>query len=322
MRRVRSRETLTQSEAAFPIFASRLSGLVSPVYFFVMALAAVGLLYLGLARGQRDPIRDRRSQHLQSRHVTISPDGQWVAFTGSTATGTALFVRRSESTRPEPLVGTDGAASPFWSPKQRLLGVLLGGTAQEDQPHRWSGAEHLRRREPVGGTWNADDVIVFSSGGVLNRVPAGGGEKVAISVRDDSKQETSHQTPFFLPDGKRYLYLAWSPQQANRAVYVGSLDSKEVTKILVVGSKAVYANSGHLLFQRHGTLFAQPFDADTASLTGDPVRLADEVSYDALNGEARVRRVAERSSRLLCRRRTCGQSPIRLVRSDGPTDRR
>ncbi len=253
----------------------------------VMALAAVGWLYFR-SPPEASEIRFEIAVPNISNpgYVTISPDGQWVAFTGSTATGTALFVRRSESTRPELLVGTDGATSPFWSPNSDYLAFHSVGRLKKisitgGQVQNICDAENL-----VGGTWNADDVIVFSSGGVLNRVPASGGEKVAISVRDDSKQETSHQTPFFLPDGKRYLYLAWSPQQANRAVYLGSLDSKDVTKILPGGSKAVYANSGHLLFQRNGTLFAQPFDADTATLTGDPVRLADEISYDALNGEA------------------------------------
>ena len=54
---------------------------------------------------------------------------------------------------------------------------------------------------------------------------------------------------------KRYLYLAWSPLQANSAIYLASLDSNDRTKLLVAQSKAVYANSGYLLFQQTGDTF-------------------------------------------------------------------
>ena len=129
-------------------------------------------------------------------------------------------------------------------------------------------------------------MIVFSAAG-LNRTISAGGEARPISVRDDSKQETHHSAPRFLPDGKRYLYLAWSPLPANSGIYLASLDSSDRTRLLVAQSKAVYANSGYLLFHRQGILFAQPFDVTSASLTGEePVRVADEVSYDTLNAAA------------------------------------
>ena len=107
-----------------------------------------------------------------------------------------------------------------------------------------------------------------------------------ITVRDDSKQETGHSAPYFLPDGKRYLYVVWSPSPANSALYLASLDSNDRTKLLVGQSKAVYANAGYLLFHKQGILFAQPFDVRAGSLTGEPLRVADEVSYDALTSDA------------------------------------
>ena len=137
-----------------------------------------------------------------------------------------------------------------------------------------------------GGTWNAEEIIVFSAAGILQRVSAAGGEPVPISTRDESRQETSHQLPHFLPDGRHYLYLAWSPQQSSRAIYVGTLDSKDVAKLFDAQSKVAYAGSGHLLFHREGRLFAQPFDANKVSFTGESVPISDEVSYDVLNGEA------------------------------------
>ena len=220
------------------------------------------------------------------RQITISPDGRWLAFTASTDTGTALFLRRFESTTPELLSGTDGASSPFWSPDSREIAFFSAGRIKKIGVTGGPVQNICNAPNLAGGTWNSDGVIVFSSEGVLNRTISAGGERRPISVRDDSKHEMGHFAPYFLPDGKRYLYLAWSPLPANSAIYLASLDSNDRTRLLQVQSKAVYANSGYLLFHRQGILFAQAFDVTGASLTGEPRRVADEVSYDALNSQA------------------------------------
>ena len=45
-----------------------------------------------------------------------------------------------------------------------------------------------------------------------------------MTERDASLDETYHDCPVFLPDGRRFLYLAYSETKPeNRAVYVGSL---------------------------------------------------------------------------------------------------
>jgi eukaryotic-like serine/threonine-protein kinase len=218
------------------------------------------------------------------RQITISPDGRWITFSASVANTTALFVRRIESTRPEQLAGTEGAFRPFWSPDSRYIGFFADGRIKKISVTGGPAQNICDATNIAGATWNAEGVIVFSAGGVLNRVSAAGGEPVPISVRDESRQESSHQWPFFLPDGRRYVYLAWSFQQSNSAAYVGSLDSQERTKLIDLQSKLVYA-LGYLLFHRNGTLYAQRFDASQTELTGEPVRIADEISYDVLGGE-------------------------------------
>lgn len=220
------------------------------------------------------------------RQITISPDGRWLAFIASTETGTAIFLKRFASTRPELLIGTDGASSPFWSPDSREIAFFSGGRIKKIGVTGGPVQNLCESPNLSGGTWNSDGVIVFGAAGVLNRTSAAGGERRPISVRDESRQETSHTAPQFLPDGRRYLYHAWSPQQSNSALYVASLDSKDRTRLLAVQSKAVYAHSGYLLFHRQGILFAQPFDVEKAALTGEPVRVADEVSYEALGADA------------------------------------
>src|SRR5262249_20619054 len=104
---------------------------------------------------------------------------------------------------------------------------------------------------------------------------AAGGQPTVITTLDQSKQETEHLAPYFLPDGHHYVFLSLADQPSNSAIYVGSLDSSERTRLFTSQSKAVYAAPGYLLFDREGTVFAQPFDDRKLALTGEPIRIAE-----------------------------------------------
>jgi Tol biopolymer transport system component len=88
-----------------------------------------------------------------------------------------------------------------------------------------------------------------------------------------------------LPDGRHFLYLAWSPRPENRAVYVASLDGKVKKRVAIpVESAAVYAaaslgsGSGHLLFTRGETLMARPFDPRKLEVSGEAFSVAEQVA--------------------------------------------
>ena len=138
----------------------------------------------------------------------------------------------------------------------------------------------LRRTRQArrGGTWNQDDVIVFGGrGGGLLRVPAAGGEPTPVTTLDEARQETAHQWPQFLPDGEHFLFFARGPAE-QEGIYVGSLASGATPSLLRRTNRmARYSAPGYLLFERSESLMAQPFDVERLALTGDPVRVADEV---------------------------------------------
>jgi Tol biopolymer transport system component len=120
----------------------------------------------------------------------------------------------------------------------------------------------------------------------LRRISALGGEAVEITELDRSLGETAHSTPWFLPDGRHFLYTAWSQKPENRAIYVASLDSKSRTRLMTAEGKAIYSRPGYLLFLRERTLMARPFDADRLQFTGDAVPLAEEVGYNPGLGQS------------------------------------
>ena len=228
----------------------------------ILLMAAVIALAVLLVRpmGEADPIRfEVPAPNISNpREITISPDGRWLTFTASTDAGSAIFLKRFESTKPELLIGTEGASSPFWSPDSREIAFFSGGRIKKISVT--GGPVQIICNAPnlAGGTWNADGVILFSSAGVLNRTTSAGGERRPITVRDDSKQETRHSAPYFLPDGKRYLYVVWSPSPANSALYLASLDSNDRTKLLVGNPKRCTRMPATCCFRSRGYFLPSP----------------------------------------------------------------
>ena len=125
-------------------------------------------------------------------------------------------------------------------------------------------------------------MIVFATGvsGALYRIPATGGEPVPVTKLNQSRSDTVHRWPYFLPDGQRFLYFVRSSQTESGGIFVGSLDGKEPKRLLPGVINAVYGPPDFLLFLRDGTLMAQRFDVDNLQLTGEPSPIAEHVAYN------------------------------------------
>lgn len=214
----------------------------------------------------------------------LSPDGKILAFTATRQDGsTGIWVRPLDSVEAQPLKGSENAIFPFWSPDSRALGFFADGKLKTidlngDSPQVIADAPFGR-----GGAWGADGVIVFSPATLhsLLRVNAAGGKPVEATNVDRS-QHSSHRWPFFLPDGKHFLYLAINhePSQWNNdMLYFASGDGKENKPLFHSLSNAIYAG-GYLLFARNDNLMAQSFDPSNGTLSGEAVPLAKGVLSD------------------------------------------
>jgi eukaryotic-like serine/threonine-protein kinase len=219
--------------------------------------------------------------------MALSPDGRFLAFTASQSGKTdQMWIRRLDSVEPKALSGTERAEALFWSPDSRYIGFFAGGKLRKIEVS--GGPAQTLCGAPTtnpGGAWSRDNVIVFGGlGSPLQRISSDGGSSTPITALDVSRTE-SHQWPQFLPDGRHFLYLSFTVKAEDRAVYIGSLDSKETTRLINSQSMASYALPGQLLFVREGTLVAQPFDAIRLRLTGEAKPLAESVIL-AENGRA------------------------------------
>ena len=126
-------------------------------------------------------------------------------------------------------------------------------------------------------------MIIFSPIYGLYRVSQDGGPvtPVATSLEgtgQESQIEKGRWSPQFLPDGRHFLFIAYSNRPEIRGIYVGSLDSEETKRLLSTESHVAYTSLGYMLFIRDSTLMAQPFDADRLQLIGEPFPVADQVT--------------------------------------------
>jgi eukaryotic-like serine/threonine-protein kinase len=112
-------------------------------------------------------------------------------------------------------------------------------------------------------------------------VASGGGEPVLATKL--GLQQGSHRLPFFLPDGRHFLYLAQGAGTEPYGVFLGRLDSEESRRLAATDTNALYSTSGDLLFVRQGTLLRQTFDAKKLELNGDPSAVAEHVAVPVTN---------------------------------------
>ena len=208
----------------------------------------------------------------------VSPDGRQIVFIATTPAAPMLFVRSLGSLTIRPLPGTEQATYPFWSPDSRSVAFFAAGKLKKIQVGGGAPNVLCDAATGRGGTWSRDNIVLFASSatGPLLRVDAAGGSPTLATTLDDSRGETAHRWPSFLPDGRHFLYVAVSGGQRPSDTRVGSLDSREATTLFAGDSLTAYA-SGHLFFWRDGGVMAQPFDAGARRLSGDPVPVATPV---------------------------------------------
>jgi dipeptidyl aminopeptidase/acylaminoacyl peptidase len=96
-------------------------------------------------------------------------------------------------------------------------------------------------------------------------VPGISGRWTLTQITDPRKDTYGHRWPFFLPDGKHFLFS--TPEDGLRA---GSLDSKD-QPLLVPGAGSGNYADGYLFFVKQGTLFAQRFDPERLRFSEQPV---------------------------------------------------
>jgi Tol biopolymer transport system component len=170
---------------------------------------------------------------------------------------------------------------PFWSPDSRYLAFFANGQLKKILAS--GGPTQLLCEFPGGsdGSWGKG-VILFDARATdpIRRVPDSGGIPAIAAKPDAAKQEVGTAWPFFLPDGRHYLFLS-NNAKGPVTIKVASLDSADVTALVEAESRAEYS-SGHIFYVAQHTLMARAFSPDKLVLGGEPFPVADRIQIQSL----------------------------------------
>ena len=220
----------------------------------------------------------------------ISPDGRRLVFLAFRNGQPQLHVRSFDEATAQPLEGTEGGRLPFWSPDGRSVGFFVTGSLKVIDLDRGVAQVVASVNPGMGGTWGPDGQILFAptQTGPLFTTPVSGGEPVAVTTLVAGHR--THQFPVFLPGGRQFLFHVSGTPDAE-GIYLGSLDSRETTRLTAADTNGVYVSPGWLLFGRQGALVARRFDPARRALSGDPVIVDGSVAVAPV-----VQRVAASAS--------------------------
>jgi Tol biopolymer transport system component len=217
--------------------------------------------------------------------AVISRDGTQIAFVAQKSDGTRqIWVQDLRDRSASPVTGTDGGTYPFWSPDGKSLGFFAD---QKLKRVAVGGGPVLTLADAPrgrGGSWSEDGKILYTpttQTGIFEVPASGGAAREVTKLRADV--HTTNRWPLWLPDGKRFLYLATnhSKPRANEqnGIYVANVDGKE-NRLVLPAESNVSLSGSHLLFEQNGVLMAQRFDARAAKVEGDAAPVAQPVAYN------------------------------------------
>ena len=262
------------------------------------AVAAIALVGIGIAVWSR-PVAEARlipvrfsvlpppangfQSDVERTHLAFSPDGSQLAFIAGVSGGVRrIWLRPVSGVEPRPLTGTEGANSLFWSPDGRALAFFAGNTLKRLDLPDGAAVPLCNVAEGIGltGTWGADGEILFASveGDAIIGVSTRGGTPAALITPDPSLGEVRVNWPWFLPDGRRFLYLS-RLRDGSGQLTLGER-GRPSRPILSAVSNAQWVDPDYLVFVRDGILVGQRFELETARVVDEPFSIAQPIDYN------------------------------------------
>src|SRR6185295_15277042 len=200
---------------------------------------------------------------LDNPWLAFSPDGTRLAFVATSAAGqSAVWVRDLAVLEARMVPGTEGASTAFWSPDGRSIGFVAGSKLLRATLQGGAAAPicDLAPRARISATWGRAGDILFTSilDRSLYRVPENGGTPEVVMSADSARDEWRPGAPWFLPDGRRFLYLL--TRADGRGSIMFAAPGERPRPLLEAVSVAQFTEPDLLLYVDEGRLFARHFD--------------------------------------------------------------
>jgi WD40 repeat protein len=281
-----------------PARSSRLVVILCALGLAALAVAA-GLLigrafHSDSARVTRFSVIVPRAQVIEGgayQFVALSPQATHLAYIANGR----IFVRATDTFDLHAVPGTENQgplSGVLFSPDGKWLAFhssrdhelrkvpLAGGS-----PVRLAGAETW-----LGGSWGADDTIVFAQTTGIFTVAGAGGAPTLVAGVDRARGDLA-MNPMRLPGGRGILFtLQTSDPNSARAVtrsIVLQPPGTAARRVLIErGADARYIDSGHLVYADRRSLLVVPFDLRSLAVTGTPLPVTTQLGLQPINASA------------------------------------
>jgi Tol biopolymer transport system component len=207
--------------------------------------------------------------------MALSLDGSMLAYNGVDSTGQRrIFLRSMDRFEPVPVLGSENATAPSFSPDGRWLSFRVG-TRFLRAPVAGGAAEPMC--ESTGlllmpATWLEQEAIVFADDDGLRQCDIAGRTSLLLPSGAGVRFHTPHALP-----GDRAVLFSIDSGAASRLAAL-DLRSRTLRELGVAGSDPRFVATGHLVYvSPDRRVRALAFDPGTLGVSGDPVLVSDSI---------------------------------------------
>ena len=220
--------------------------------------------------------------------LAISADGRVIVYGES-----GLLMRRAlDQESAQPLVGTEGATSPFLSPDGAWVGFFQNGEFRR-MPSEGGVITQIGNTvvsDVWGADWGQDGFLFYGRAEQgMWRLPVGGGAPEPITTLAEHPDENIHTWPQSLGGGSLLLFSAigTSGKWHDSKVVLKDLTTGDRYTVIEGGAFGHYVPSGYVVYvDEDGTILAVPFDLGARSTTGEAFPVESGVRVGQWGGGA------------------------------------
>lgn len=218
------------------------------------------------------------------RGIAIAPDGQTVVSIGTDGDRTTLYARRLDDFEWSPLLGSNAASDPFFSPDGQWVGFMQ--VSRVYKINLSGGAPVLvsdGSSAAGGGAWSEDGYIYMVAGGDLYRVRDSGGAFELVLDCGGQGGPPLVRNPFVVP-GRNALLMntAQGTSDGARIVHF-DLATKEIRDVGLLGTNPLLVDDDILIFGQAQQVMACQVDPATLMPVGTPLPVLDRTWFEPVS---------------------------------------
>jgi eukaryotic-like serine/threonine-protein kinase len=212
---------------------------------------------------------------LDAASLAITADGTKLAYVAAQSGQSRLYIRSLDQFEPAPIPDSEGASFPFFSDDGQWIAFFADGHVRKAAANgNASPVTVTDTTSFYGGAWLPDGTLLMAiPNPPLVTVPAQGG--TMKPVRMPPSHSVDPLSPIMLPGGE-WILLTDSKLSAFSIVALRVATGE--SRLLIPNALNATYTPGYLMYYSSGSLWAAPFDAKTAQLTGPAVVIAQDVA--------------------------------------------